>query len=286
MQYKHSFHAGNFADVHKHVALLALIAALQRKAKGFQYVDTHGGGGLYDLRGEEARRGAEAQAGVERLLASTPQHAEITDYLAQLARIRAITGAHSYPGSPLLATSALREVDRAICVEVVAQESRHLQRSLDAIAALVPAAPRVEAGDGYQRLIALLPPRERRALVLIDPPYESADEYTRILAVIPEALRRLDGAVIAVWFPVKRARDTDLWLAKLARVVQQPMLTAQLWLHPRDSAAGLNGSGLVVVNPPWQFDTRAALWQEELRELLGGTGSSGSEVKWLVHEHG
>jgi 23S rRNA (adenine2030-N6)-methyltransferase len=284
MQYRHSFHAGNFADVHKHVALLALIASLQRKAKGFFYLDTHGGGGLYDLRSEEARRGAEAQHGYERLAATTPRSAEIDAYLAAVARVRALTGAGTYPGSPLLAAASLREQDRATSIEFVSQESRHLQRSLDAIAALAPVATRVECGDGYERLVALMPPKERRALVLIDPPYEAADEYNRILAVLPEALRRFDSCVIAVWFPIKRQRDADLWLAKVTRLLEQPTLCAQLWLHPRDSAVALNGSGLLIVNPPWQTDVRLALWQEELRELLGGDGNSGSEVKWLVNE--
>ena len=105
-----------------------------------------------------------------------------------------------------------------------------------------------------------------------------------LLTALPEALRRLDSAVIAVWFPVKRQRDVDLWLAKVARVITQPTLVAQLWLHPRDIAAGLNGSGLLIVNPPWQIDTRLAVWQEELRQRLGGDGNSGSDVRWIIHE--
>ena len=284
MQYRHSFHAGNFADVHKHVALLSLIAALQKKAKGFLYIDTHAGGGIYDLKGEQARRGAEAEAGVERLAAATPRSPEISAYLAALARLRAVTGPHTYPGSPLLAAAALREADRGNCIEVIAQESRHLQRALGTVAALTAGSVHVEAGDGYERLVALVPPRERRSLVLIDPPFESADDYARILEVLSQTLRRFDSAVIAVWFPVKRQRDTDLWLARIARAIEQPTLAAQLWLHPRDSAVALNGSGMVVVNPPWQFDVRLGQWQEELRELLGGDGNSGSEVRWLVNE--
>lgn len=285
MQYRHAFHAGNFADVHKHVALLALHAALARKDKGYFHLDTHGGSGLYDLRGEQARRGNEAAAGIERVADGPPPHTpEITHYLQALARVRSSSGAHSYPGSPLLSASVLRPVDRGVCVEFIAQEARQLQRALDASFLPGAARLRVEAGDGYQRLIASLPPLERRALVLIDPPYEDADEWNRIVAVLPEALRRHDSAVIAVWFPVKRQRDTDLWLAKIGRAITQPTLAAQLWLHPRDTAAGLNGSGLLVVNPPWQFDLRAAQWQEELRRRLGGGADSGSDVRWIVHE--
>jgi 23S rRNA (adenine2030-N6)-methyltransferase len=287
MQYRHSFHAGNFADVHKHVALLALLESLQRKAKGFLFLDTHAGGGLYDLRGEQSRRGGESEGGIAPLTAAgsaLPRTPELAAYLQAVARLRAVTGATTYPGSPLLAAAALREVDRATCVEVIAQEARHLQRALDAIAPLTRGKVRVETGDGYGALAAQLPPKERRALVLIDPPYESGDEHARLAEALPEALRRFDSGVFVVWFPVKRQRDADLWLAKLQRLLEQPTLVAQLWLHPRDTAVGLNGSGLLIVNPPWQTDVRMSLWQEELRERLGGDAGGGSDVKWLIHE--
>jgi 23S rRNA (adenine2030-N6)-methyltransferase len=288
MQYRHTFHAGNFADVHKHVALLALIAALQKKAKGFLYLDTHAGSGLYDLRGEDARRGGEAGGGITQVEQAAaghpPRTPEIMAYLDMLKRMRAITGASSYPGSPLIAATALREVDRGCCVEMVAQEARHLSRSLAAVAPLTQARLRVETGDGYAQLAAMLPPKERRALVLIDPPYESADEFPQLAEQLPEALRRFDSGVYAIWYPVKRQRDVELWHARIARAVTQPTLAAELWLHPRDTAVGLNGSGLLVVNPPWQSDLRIAAWQEELRQLLGGGPGSGSDVKWIVHE--
>lgn len=284
MQYRHSFHAGNFADVHKHVALLALLAALQKKPKGLLYLDTHAGGGLYDLRGDEARRGGESQSGIERLQNAVPRSDEIQSYLASVAALRGRFdgGAHLYPGSPLLAGQALRNVDRGICIETVAQESRQLERTLRDAA--LSGAVRVEHGDGYERMGGLLPPPERRALVLVDPPYEDSDEYDRILQSLVTALSRFPTGVFAVWFPVKRQRDCDNWLAKVSRQVTRPLLAAMLWLHPRDSAVALNGSGMLIVNPPWQFDAACAIWQEELRQQLGGEGNSGSEVRWLVHE--
>jgi 23S rRNA (adenine2030-N6)-methyltransferase len=288
MQYRHTFHAGNFADVHKHVALLSLIGALQKKDKGFLYLDTHAGSGLYDLRSEDARRGGEAAAGIARLEQATATHGpkapEIETYLGAVKRLRALTGTSTYPGSPLIAAAALRDVDRGLCVETVAQEARHLSRSLAAIGPLTQARLRVETGDGYAQLPAQLPPKERRALVLIDPPYESTDEFPQLAAQLPEALRRFDSGVYVIWYPVKRQRDTDLWHARIARAVSQPTLAAELWLHPRDTTVGLNGSGLLIVNPPWQSDLRIAAWQEELRGLLGGKEGSGSDVKWVVHE--
>lgn len=286
MQYRHAFHAGNFADVHKHVGLLALLAALSRKDKPFLYLDTHAGSGLYDLHGEEARRGNEAALGVERLLQSQgdASHPALVAYLDSLRRLRSVLGNHQYPGSPLLAAAALRPVDRGLCIEAQPQEARRLQRAIDSLGELCPAPVRAQAGDGYERLVALLPPPERRALVLIDPPYEAADEFMRLATVLPEALRRFATGVYCVWFPVKRERDTALWLARLGRAIEQPTLALQLWLKPRDQAAGLNGSGLVIVNPPFQFAEQAAQWQEQLRQALGAPTGSGSDVQWIVKE--
>jgi len=284
MNYRHSFHAGNFADVHKHVMLLALLAALQKKPKGLLYLDTHAGGGLYDLRGDDARRAGEAESGIGRLQTAAPRCDENQNYLAAVAALRSRVdgGAHLYPGSPLLAGQALRSVDRGVCIETVAQESRLLERTLRD--ATLSGAVRVEHGDGYERMGGLLPPPERRALVLVDPPYENADEHDRILQGLLTALSRFPTGVFAVWFPVKRQRDCDNWLAKITREVTLPTLAAMLWLHPRDSAVALNGSGMLIVNPPWQIDVACAIWQEELRQLLGGDGNSGAEVRWLVHE--
>jgi len=287
MQYRHSFHAGNFADVHKHIALLQLVLALQKKAKGFLYLDTHAGEGLYDLGSSEARQGAESDAGVSRLeqrlrLDHTPCHPAIRHYLDSVERIRNVLGRACIPGSPLLVAAQLREADQAVCVEAQPQIARSLQRNLDRSAALLGTAPRVISGDGYQELKSLLPPPQRRGLTLIDPPYESADEERRISAALADGLERFETGVFAVWYPVKKRHDSDLWLARVTRGIGRPTVAIDLCISAPDHAAGLNGSGLLVVNPPWHFDRDADQWQAELHSLLGG--SSGATVKWLVHE--
>jgi 23S rRNA (adenine2030-N6)-methyltransferase len=288
MQYRHVFHAGNFADVHKHVALLALIALLQKKAKGFLYLDTHAGAGLYDLHDPDARRGGESAGGIALLgAAAAPRSIDtdpaITRYLEVLARLRTATGeTHGYPGSPLLAAAQLRGVDRAICVESQAQQARALQRAITSAAPALGTTPRVVTGDGYAQLKALVPPPERRALVLVDPPYEQADEAAQIATALAAALLRFDTGVYALWYPIKRQRDTELWLTRLIRGISRPVLAIELLRHPADSTAGLNGSGMLVINPPWQFDEEAALWQVQLHDRLGAQG--GSSVRWLVHE--
>ena len=291
MQYRHSFHAGNFADVHKHIALLALISALQKKAKGFLFLDTHAGEGLYDLAGADARRSTESEAGVSRLLEATQQAAgplnpAIQSYLQALATLRERLGGgtHAYPGSPLLSATALREGDQCVFVEALAQQARALQRVLDQPALQVRAQVRVVAGDGYQQLKALMPPVQRRGLVLIDPPYEDPDEERLIAAAFAEALTRFETGVYALWYPIKKQHDTDLWLARITRGIQQPVVAIEMCVTEPDSAVGLNGSGMLVINPPWQFDVDAALWQPQLHDLLGG--KSGTRVHWLVNEAG
>lgn len=287
MQYKHVFHAGNFADVHKHITLLQLISALQKKAKGFVFLDTHAGEGLYDLGSADARHGGESTQGIAQLerAAQSPSNVArpIRDYLDAVARARQSHGnGRLYPGSPLLAAMALREVDLCICVESQASTARALQRAIEQSAALLRTMPRIINGDGYHEVKSQLPPALRRGLTLIDPPYESPDEEKQIAAALLAGLERFETGVFALWYPIKRQHDADLFTARLLRGVQRPALAAELCLHVADHGAGLNGSGMLIVNPPWQFDRETSLWQDELHTLLGGRG--GATVKWLINE--
>jgi 23S rRNA (adenine2030-N6)-methyltransferase len=286
MRYHHSFHAGNFADVHKHVALLALLSALQMKPKGFLYLDTHAASGLADLASAEARRSAEAEQGWLRLAptaaAAPPIEAiEITAWRDAVLELQRRCGAQHYPGSPLLAALSLREHDRGIAAEAQAPTARALERHLN-VAGLTSRL-RVETGDGFRQLATHWPPRERRSLALIDPPYESADEWTQALESVRLGLERFESGVAAVWFPVKRERELERMLARVSTVIARPALAALLWTHPLDSAAGLNGSGMLIVNPPYAMSQRLPVWQQELHRLLGAQ-HGGSEVRWLVHE--
>jgi len=290
MRYHHSFHAGNFADVHKHVALIALLSALQAKAKGFLYLDTHAASGLTDLGGAEARRGAEAERGWLRFAPGAPGAPAATDiadvpeivaWRDAVLELQRRCGAHHYPGSPLLAALALREQDRGLAAESQAPTARALERHLNA--AGLTSRMRVATGDGFAQLAAHWPPRERRSLALIDPPYETADEWVRALDAVRAGLERFETGVAAVWFPIKRDRDLDRMLARVANVIDRPTLAALLWVHPLDSAAGLNGSGMLIVNPPYAMSQRLPDWQAALHRLLGAE-HGGTEVRWLVHE--
>jgi 23S rRNA (adenine2030-N6)-methyltransferase len=277
VKYRHAFHAGNFADVHKHVTVLALLRALQRKDTPLLYLDTHAGAGCYDLTGARTNHGAEARHGIAPLLAAQRREhsAELADYVAAVAAVRAQSPG-AYPGSPLLAAQALRPQDRGLCCEIAAPECRALERTLAGFRRV-----RVQCGNGLAALTAQLPPPERRALILIDPPYEEGDRELRAaLDAIDVALGRLPNAVVALWYPVKDQRTLTPWLKRAANLTA-PVLRSELWLYPRDSRVALNGSGLLVVNPPYRFDERMAVWLPELRAALGAP-QGGSAQEWLV----
>lgn len=278
MKYRHSFHAGNFADVHKHVTLLALLRALQHKDKGLLYFETHAGRGCYDLGGADSSAGAEARAGIGLLRSAHTSAAEISTYLEASERACG-AGAQLYAGSPLLAAQLLRAQDRGLCCEILPPECRALERALRDFPRL-----RCLCGDGYAALNAHLPPVERRALVLIDPAYEATSaDLERARAAISTILARLANAVVALWYPIKDARDLAPWLLQVAAQATAPTLNAQLWVHPTDSRVALNGSGLLLVNPPYEFDTRMQLWLPELAAALGG--ERGSSINWILHGH-
>jgi len=275
MKYRHSFHAGNFADVHKHVALLALLGALQRKAAGLLYLDTHAGRGSYDL----SRPNAEAAAGIGRFAPAADAAQELRDYAALLAQHQ------EYPGSPLLAARVLRLQDRAVFIERLPAEAHALERALSA--ALPQGQPaarlRVECGDGFQRLRAWLPPPERRGLIFLDPPYEETrEDFAQLAAALAEGLRRFGTGVFAAWYPIKDERRTSAWLSGCARELEAPALVSELWLYPRDTRVGLNGSGLLIVNPPWLVLERMQVWLPQLEACLAVGSGSGSSARMLA----
>jgi 23S rRNA (adenine2030-N6)-methyltransferase len=285
MKYRHSFHAGNFADVHKHVALLALIAAMQVKDKGFVYLDTHAGAGRYDLAGAETHHGAEARHGVQALMqVQDLQCLELQHYrdAVQFMRQQHERAQHACPGSPWLAAHALRSQDRGICWELLPSESRALERTLGGFRRM-----RIECADGYSQLSAVLPPPERRCLLLIDPAYENpAPDFHAAIEAACQALQRLANCVIALWYPIKDERALGPWLARAQRSISAPTLNLEMWIYPRDSRVALNGSGLLLINPPYQFDQRAVAWQTELQQALSRSPQAGQSVRWLIAEAG
>ncbi|MGH8298748.1 MAG: 23S rRNA (adenine(2030)-N(6))-methyltransferase RlmJ [Steroidobacteraceae bacterium] len=288
MKYRHAHHAGNFADVHKHVTLLALLAALRRKDKGFLYLETHAGRGVYDLAGASG----ESAAGIGRFeaqLGSDAAAEELRNYGERVRRLRREGGApRFYPGSPLLAASELRPQDRAVLIERLPAEARALERALSSQAQGRARPPQValhitvETGDGFERLRAWLPPVERRGLTFIDPPYEEGrEDFERVRHAAAEALRRFHTGVVAVWYPIKDERDTAAWQSALAGELDCGLLAAELSLYPRDSRVALNGSGMLILNPPYQLAERMEVWLPQLRAWLDLGHGGGASVRSL-----
>ena len=277
MNYRHAFHAGNFADVHKHLVLVALLERLKRKPTPFFFLDTHAGRGLYELHSHDAARSGEWHNGIGKLAGITAKSEDLQRYLT-------LTGAlqqplRHYVGSPLLALAAARDSDRAVFVEQQQGEAATLERELTRRRNVS-----VVCGDGYAALRTYLPPKEKRGLVLIDPPYEADNEFVLVERALQFALTRWPTGMYAAWYPLKASREAQRFHAALAKSGLRKLLLIELLIRPQDSPLGLNGSGLVIANPPWQLDSdiRAAL--EEVMPLIAQDDAGRVRVEWLVGE--
>lgn len=275
MNYKHAFHAGNHADVFKHVVWLSLIDALQRKPGGMFLLDTHAGAGCYSLDGGEASRTGEWQGGIGRLQSRAPSHDLLRRYLGLVADD--LTSGR-YPGSPLLTARTLREQDRLAVCEIQSDEVATLRRVLK------PFRATVHARSGYEALKALLPPDERRGAMLIDPPYEAQRaEFDAAFTALRDGLARWPQACIALWYPIKHAQTLQpIWRAAV-KLPARTMLRVEMLVRPDDSPIRLNGSGMLVLNPPWQWDLTIRGALDELARLLD-EGDGGWRMFWMKQE--
>ncbi len=282
MNYRHAYHAGNFADVVKHAVLVALIEALKQKQAPFCYIDTHAGAGRYQLTAPEAQKTLEHADGIARLLAATrlPNALHVYVNLVRALNARHPQNLVDYPGSPLIAALLARPQDRLVLCELQAHELSVLHHEFDR-------DPRVaiHARDGYAALKALLPPKERRGLVLVDPPFEAQDaEFAVVQEALEAALERFATGVYAVWYPIKLRQHVAPFHRWLRQCGARKVLVAELCLHPDNSALRLNGCGLAIVNAPWRFDRTLQDILPALRSHLS-QGRFGTErVEWLVEE--
>ncbi len=254
MNYRHAYHAGNFADCLKHAVLVWLLGALARKDKPFCVLDTHAGAGFYDLSGAEAAKTAEAAHGIVRLLDDTPP--VLAPYVETVRRLGL------YPGSPAIARAMLRPDDRLIACELHPEEHGKLRLAMagDARAA-------VHLRDGYAAVRAFLPPPERRGLTLFDPPFEQEDEFVRLADAVRSAMRRFPGGVVAAWYPVKHRAPVRMFLASLDGV--KDMVTVEVLLRTPTDPTRLNGCGLLLVNPPYRFEAEVGPIAQALLARLG-----------------
>ena len=263
LSYRHRFHAGNYADVLKHCVLVQLLRYLTQKDKPLWYMDTHAGAGYYDLTGPAAKKTAEFEGGIGTLwnLAKLPP--ALVDYRAC---VRAACGERlsGYPGSPWFAQHLLRPEDRLVFCELHPADHVQLDRTFGA-------APNVQcyAEDGWQKSLALTPPPERRGLVLIDPSYEVKDEYGRVVEHLKQLHRKFATGVYAVWYPIADPTRTDLLLRRLRSSGLRRVQRYELGLTRDHARPGMTGTGMIVVNPPWQLTEQMAPVLAFRASLLG-----------------
>lgn len=269
MNYRHAFHAGNFADVMKHALLVRILAYLQRKEAPLRVIDTHAGVGLYDLSGDEAGRTGEWREGIGRLDEPFPAPVEalLAPYRTVIASIKERHGEQVYPGSPAIVREMLRRRDRGVFVELHPEDHAVLAERFNPVT-----NTKVVHLDGWTALHALIPPKEKRGLVLIDPPYEELGELQRLEEELVRALRKWPTGVYAGWYPIKDVRTIDVVAAALDKESPRPGLRAEIYVDDPSDPGRLNGCGIFVLNPPWTLREEAEILLPALAERLSRRG--------------
>ena len=274
MNYRHSFHAGNSADVVKHSLLIALVRALQQKPGALTLIDTHAGCGLYDLSSEEAQRTGEATQGV--LRAFDDPNPLLDDYRAAVQAVNAGAEPRFYPGSPRFLAQLLRPQDFLILNEKHPEDAYALRGAMRGTSAAV------HQRDAYEFWLAMLPPRTARGVLLVDPPYEQIDERERITAALAAAHRKWAHGVTVVWYPLKDRATHVRWTQQLRKLGIPKLLRVEHWLYDSDQPGIYNGAGLYIVNPPYAFTQALPPLLEALRAALAPEGHRGEiTTNWL-----
>jgi 23S rRNA (adenine2030-N6)-methyltransferase len=288
MNYRHAFHAGNFADVVEHVLLGTLVRAMQRKDKPFLYLDTHAGRGRYDLaaaaRGDSLARAPEWPEGIGRLWERTDLPAPVAKYVDVVRAFNLRNGAGDgalrfYPGSPVFATEWLRAADRIVATEALGEECTALRSEIGWRQRTL-----VQMQDGYVALRAFLPPPERRVLVLIDPPFEAMDEFERVEEGLRDTVSRLAQAVVAVWYPLTVRSPSGGFVDAVQTARFAPTLNITFPVHVGEVPGRLNGCGLLILNPPWQIEYEIKPALDYLHEILAREPGARAGIEWIVPE--
>ena len=282
MNYRHIYHAGNFADVLKHAVLARLIRYMQNKDKAFRVLDTHAGVGLYDLSSEEAQKTGEWRDGIGRIIDAdlTPQIADLLEpYLWALRQLNPERGIRFYPGSPKLARILFRPQDRLSAMELHPEDYTRLRRLFEGDHHV-----RITELDGWLALGAHLPPKEKRGIVLVDPPFEEDGEYQRLADGLARAWRRFPGGTYCLWYPLKKGAPIQAFHEALQALEIPKMLCAELAVRSDRHTTGLTGSGLVIVNPPFTLKDELHALLPALKDILAQDRFASHRAFWLRGE--
>lgn len=298
MNYQHEFHAGGIADVFKHIVLIAILESLHKKESAFCYIDTHGGAGIYDLSSEAAQKTGEYNQGIAKLIGHSVASPLITQYLNLVATCQnyaqsprnyfeshtkitsenttALSSIQYYPGSPFIARLCLRPQDRMIVIDQHPEIHLQLKQLF-----IHDSATHVHHRDGYQAMKAFLPPKENRGCILIDPPFENAQEFQHLVTHLDIALKRWKSGIFAVWFPIKNRQQINSFYKHLAELPANKILMTEFCPWPDDVTTRLNGSGMIVINPPWQIETILKPALQELQPYLQFHKNAQTKIQFI-----
>ena len=277
--YRNSFHAGNHADVLKHIVLVLIIESLKLKEKGFYYLDTHAGAGRYRLQSNEAEKTGEYREGIALLWDKEDLPIEIKHYIDLIKALNHRNELRDYPGSPLIAAQLLRPQDHALLTELhptdypllreVFRKSSHITTKCD---------------NGFHQLKATLPPKERRGLILIDPPYELKEDYTRVIKAIEEGYKRFATGIYAIWYPVVLRQQIKHMIKGLEATKIRKILQIELAVRPDNEQRGMTASGMIVINPPWTLEKQMEKILPYLTKILAPQGTGSYTLHWITPE--
>ncbi|HCO54623.1 MAG TPA: 23S rRNA (adenine(2030)-N(6))-methyltransferase RlmJ [Pelagibacterium sp.] len=282
MNYRHAFHAGNFADVVKHIILTRILAYLMRKEAAFRVIDTHAGVGLYDLLGDEAGRTGEWREGIARLMAAElpePVAGLVAPYLAAVAAQNSDGQLRHYPGSPFITRHMLRDQDRLMALELHPADAEALRENFAG-----DIQTRVTQLDGWAAIGTHLPPKEKRGLVLVDPPFEVKGEFERMTQALVKAHARWPGGTYAFWYPIKDPRDVQSYAKALRATSIAKILRLELTIRLPSTPPRLHGTGMVVVNPPFVLEEEMRTLLPILAGLLADEGRGRFHIEWIRGE--
>jgi 23S rRNA (adenine2030-N6)-methyltransferase len=282
MNYRHAYHAGNFADVMKHVALTRIVEYLKRKDKAFRVIDTHAGIGVYDLSSAEAQKTGEWLGGIGKLLdAALPPEAAalLTPYLDAVRALNPDGNVRFYPGSPAIVRHLLRGQDRLTAIELHPADAAALKARFAG-----DFQTRVIELDGWLALGAHLPPKEKRGLVLVDPPFEEEGEFDRLADGLLKAHARWPGGTYALWYPIKDRKAVARLRERLSGAGIPKILDLSLEIRAPSPELRFDGSGLVVVNPPYPLEGEMRLVLPLLAKLIGEDSGARAGINWLAGE--
>ncbi|MDT3585555.1 23S rRNA (adenine(2030)-N(6))-methyltransferase RlmJ [Cronobacter sakazakii] len=279
LSYRHSFHAGNHADVLKHTVQSLIIESLKEKEKPFLYLDTHAGAGRYLLSGEHAERTGEYLEGIARIWQRDDLPAELAPYISAVSHFNRSGQLRYYPGSPLIARQLLRPQDSLQLTELHPSDFPLLRGEFQK-----DERARVERADGYQQLKSKLPAASRRGLILIDPPYEIKTDYQAVVQGISEGYKRFATGVYALWYPVVLRNQIKRMMNDLEATGIRRILQIELAVRPDSDQRGMTASGMIVINPPWKLEQQMATLLPWLHKALVPAGTGHTTLKWVVPE--